>query len=93
MAPISYLAVRLTEFGADKVIANVFRPRSLELVANSVLLAAAVSIAAVAVGGFQAWLTARTSIRGRALFAILAALPLAMPSSVSYTHLTLPTKA
>jgi iron(III) transport system permease protein len=83
LAPISYLAVRLTEFGADKVIANVFRPRSLELVANSVLLAASVSIAAVAVGGFQAWLTARTSIRGRAVFAILAALPLAMPSYVT----------
>lgn len=50
---------------------------------NSLLLAASVSLSAVAIGGFQAWLTARTSIRGRALIAVLAALPLAMPSYVS----------
>jgi iron(III) transport system permease protein len=42
-----------------------------------------VSISAVAVGGFQAWLTARTAIKGKAVFAILAALPLAMPSYVT----------
>jgi iron(III) transport system permease protein len=47
------------------------------------LLAASVSLSAVAVGGFQAWLTARTSIKGRAVIAVLAALPLAMPSYVS----------
>ncbi len=41
------------------------------------------SISAVAVGGFQAWLTARTAIKGKAVFAILAALPLAMPSYVT----------
>ena len=83
LTPLSYLAIRLTEFGADKVIENVFRPRSLELLGNSLLLAASVSISAVVVGGFQAWLTARTSIKGRAVIAVLAALPLAMPSYVT----------
>ncbi|MFY7863169.1 MAG: ABC transporter permease, partial [Rhodoluna sp.] len=83
LAPLSYLAIRLTEFGADKVLANVIRPRTLELLGNSLLLTLAVSVSAVAIGGFQAWLTTRTSIRGRAAFAILAALPLAMPSYVS----------
>jgi iron(III) transport system permease protein len=83
LAPVSYLVVRLFEYGTDKVVQNIFRARSLELLGNSVLLAVAVALAAVAVGGFQAWLTARTSIRGRAVFAILAALPLAMPSYVS----------
>jgi iron(III) transport system permease protein len=77
------LAIRLAEFGADKVIENVFRARSLELLGNSLLLAALVSLSAVLVGGFQAWLTARTSIKGRAIIAIFAALPLAMPSYVS----------
>ena len=47
------------------------------------LLAASVSLSAVVVGGFQAWLTARTSIKGRAVIAVLAALPLAMPSYVT----------
>ena len=55
----------------------------MELLGNSLLLAALVSLSAVLVGGFQAWLTARTSIKGRAIIAIFAALPLAMPSYVS----------
>lgn len=55
----------------------------MELLGNSLLLAASVSLSAVLVGGFQAWLTARTSIKGRAIIAIFAALPLAMPSYVS----------
>lgn len=83
LAPISYLVVRLGEFGVDKVLASVFRERSFELLSNSILLAACVAISAVIVGGFQAWLTVRTSIRGRALFAVLSALPLAMPSYVT----------
>jgi iron(III) transport system permease protein len=83
LAPLSYLVIRLGEFGIDKVIANVFRERSLELLANSVLLALAVAVSAVIVGGFQAWLTTRSSLKGRALFAVLAALPLAMPSYVT----------
>ena len=90
LAPVSYLVIRLFEYGTDKVVQNIFRARSLELLSNSVLLAIAVAVAAVAVGGFQAWLTARTAVRGRALFAILAALPLAMPSYVTaYTFTAL----
>jgi iron(III) transport system permease protein len=83
LTPLVYLAIRLSEFGVDKVLQNVFRPRSLELLANSLLLTLAVSVSALAVGGFQAWLSARTSVRGRAIFAILAALPLAVPSYVT----------
>ncbi len=83
LAPLGYLAIRLPEFGVERVVSNVLRSRTLELLGNSVLLTIAVAISAAAVGGFQAWLTTRTSIRGRALFAILAALPLAMPSYVT----------
>lgn len=60
-----------------------FRGRSFELLANSVLLTLAVAVSALIAGSFQAWLTVRTSIRGRGWFAILAALPLAMPSYVT----------
>ena len=83
LTPVSYLLIRVFEFGGQKVIQNVFRPRTLELLGNSLLLATAVAISAVAVGSFQAWLTVRTATKGRALFAILAALPLAMPSYVT----------
>jgi iron(III) transport system permease protein len=90
LSPISYLAIRLSEFGIDKVFAAVLRPRSFELLGNSVLLAACVSISAVAVGGFQAWISVRSAIKGRAVFAILSALPLAMPSYVTaYTFTAL----
>lgn len=77
------MLVRLSEFGLNKVLEQVLRPRSFELLANSVLLTVTVSVTAVLVGSFQAWLTVRTSLRGRAIFAVLAALPLAMPSYVS----------
>lgn len=83
LSPVSYLLIRLFEFGGEKVIQNIFRSRTLELLGNSLLLAAAVAISAVAVGSFQAWLTVRTATKGRAAFAILAALPLAMPSYVT----------
>jgi len=83
VAPIAYLVIRLGEFGADKVLANVLRPRSLELLGNSLLLTLVVSVSAVLVGSFQAWLTARTSMPAKPLFAILAALPLAIPSYVN----------
>lgn len=83
ISPVTYLAVRLSEFGLGKVLETVLRPRSFELLGNSVLLAVTVSVSAVAIGGFQAWLTTRTAIKGRSIFAVLAALPLAMPSYVT----------
>lgn len=83
ISPIAYLAIRLSEFGADKVLANVLRPRSLELLGNSVLLTVAVAVSAVLIGSFQAWLTVRTSMPAKPLFAIFAALPLAIPSYVN----------
>jgi iron(III) transport system permease protein len=90
LAPVSYLLVRLTDFGVDKFLANVLRPRSFELLGNSLLLALCVSVSAVIIGSLQAWLSVRTTIKARALFAILAALPLAMPSYVTaYTFTAL----
>ncbi|MEY4971981.1 MAG: hypothetical protein RLZZ404_907, partial [Actinomycetota bacterium] len=90
LAPVTYLLVRLSDFGFDKFLANVLRPRSFELLGNSLLLAVCVSVSAVIIGSLQAWLSVRTTIRGRSLFAILAALPLAMPSYVTaYTFTAL----
>ncbi len=90
LAPVSYLLVRLTDFGFDKFLANVLRPRSFELLGNSLLLAICVSVSAVIIGSLQAWLSVRTTVKGRSLFAILAALPLAMPSYVTaYTFTAL----
>lgn len=90
LAPISYLIVRLADFGFDKFLVNFLRPRSFELLGNSILLAFCVSVSAVIIGSLQAWLSVRTTIKGRSVFAILAALPLAMPSYVTaYTFTAL----
>jgi iron(III) transport system permease protein len=83
VAPLVYLGIRLGESGLDNIGAKLLRPRTIELLGHSLLLAIAVSASALALGSFQAWLTARTSITGRAFFAVVAALPLAMPSYVS----------
>ncbi|MEY4993154.1 MAG: hypothetical protein RIS82_276 [Actinomycetota bacterium] len=83
LAPLVYLGVRLNEFGIEKVLTQTLRARSFELLANSVVLTLAVAAASILIGSFQAWLTVRTSVRGRSVFAILAALPLAMPSYVA----------
>ena len=83
LAPLAYLGIRLLEFGADKVLTQIVRPRSFELLTNSVALTVAVTISAVLVGSFQAWLAVRTRIPLRPVWAVLAALPLAMPSYVS----------
>ena len=74
--------IRLGEYGADKVLSQLLRPRSFELLANSLMLTISVAVSAVLVGSFQAWLTSRTNLKTHGLFAILAALPLAMPSYV-----------
>ncbi|REK12791.1 MAG: iron ABC transporter permease [Actinobacteria bacterium] len=57
--------------------------RLLELFANTLLLAAAVTVTALAIGTATAWITSRTDIRFRRGWMILAALPLVIPSYVA----------
>jgi iron(III) transport system permease protein len=48
-----------------------------------VLLAIAVSLSAMLIGTLQAWIAVRSNLPGRKVFAVLAALPLAIPSYVA----------
>ncbi|ROP44964.1 ABC transporter permease [Pseudokineococcus lusitanus] len=62
------------------------RPRTLELLLVTVALAAVVTAACLVVGVGTAWLLERTDLRGRRAWAVLAVLPLAVPSYVmAYT--------
>ena len=79
--PIGYLVLRLFE-GLDKALAELLRPRTLELLGNTILLVAAVSISALVLGFAQAWFTTRSNVKFASVFAVLAALPLAIPSYV-----------
>jgi iron(III) transport system permease protein len=78
--PLIYLVVRVGGAGWEEIVAVFDRPRVPQLIANTVLLAASVTLAAVVLGVPTAVVLARTRVPARALWAVLAALPLAMPS-------------
>lgn len=81
LIPMGYLLVRLGA-GYQVALAELARPRTLELLLNTGLLVVSVTLTALLIGFLQAWLTTRTNLGFAALFAILATLPLAIPSYV-----------
>lgn len=83
LLPLAYLVTRASEAGWDKIATELTRERNLQLAANSLLLVAAVTGTAVLIGLLQAWLQVRTDLPWRGLFAVLATMPLAVPSFVA----------
>jgi iron(III) transport system permease protein len=83
LIPFGYLLVRVFGAGFDSFVESIERTRTLELLANSLLLAIAVSLSAMLIGTLQAWIAVRSNLPGRKAFAVLAALPLAIPSYVA----------
>ena len=81
LLPLGYLLIRLFA-GFEKALAELLRIRTLELLANTLLLTVSVTITAMVIGFIQAWLTTRTNLFGAAFFAVLGTLPLAIPSYV-----------
>jgi iron(III) transport system permease protein len=83
LIPFGYLLVRVFGAGFESFIESIERTRTLELLANSLLLAIAVSLSAMLIGTLQAWIAVRSNLPGKKVFAVLAALPLAIPSYVA----------
>jgi iron(III) transport system permease protein len=83
LIPFGYLLVRVFGAGFDSFVESIERTRTLELLANSLLLAIAVSLSAMLIGTAQAWIAVRSNLPGKKVFAVLAALPLAIPSYVA----------
>jgi iron(III) transport system permease protein len=81
LLPLGYLLIRLSA-GIEKALAELLRARTLELLANTLLLTVSVTLTAMVIGFAQAWLTTRTNLFGTAFFAVLGTLPLAIPSYV-----------
>lgn len=79
--PLGYLLIRLGS-GYEAALRELARERTAELLLNTLLLVAAVSISALVVGVFQAWFVVRTRLPLPGLFAVLATIPLAIPSYV-----------
>jgi iron(III) transport system permease protein len=89
LLPLTYLLIRLAA-GFDRALVELLRPRTLELLSNTLLLTVSVTLTALIIGFTQAWLTTRSNLVWTPLFAVLGTLPLAIPSYVlalSYTSL------
>ena len=83
MVPLVYLVVRVVGAGAGAWGAAVTRPRVGTLAATSVALALVVAVGCLVLGVASAYLVTRTDLPGRRVWAVVAALPLAVPSYVA----------
>lgn len=80
LAPLAFLTQVVFERGIDYVWDELFRGRTLELLANSLSLTAVVTIGCVLVAVPAAWLVTRSNIWGRSVWRVVLALPLSVPS-------------
>ena len=83
LLPLLYLVVRSFEEGLGTVADVLLRERTARLLLRSLALAGAVTIACLVIGVALAWLTTRSDLPGRRVWAVLAALPLAVPTYVA----------
>ena len=85
-APLGYLVYENVRLRSD-IVDILGAARTWGPLLNSLLLAAAVSAAAMVVGTALAWATVRLDLPGRRLWAALAPLPLVFPTFVGATAL------
>ncbi|GAB3276977.1 hypothetical protein GCM10027589_02660 [Actinocorallia lasiicapitis] len=83
LLPLVYLAVRSLERGAGFAWEVVTAEGTAGLLGRSLALAAVVVAASLVLGVSLAWLTVRTRLPGVRFWAVLAVLPLAVPSYVA----------
>jgi iron(III) transport system permease protein len=82
LSPVVYLVIRALGAGVEEVWDLLSRPRTLQVLAQSAGLAAGVTGCSAAIAIPLAFLTVRTDLPGRRLWAIATTLPLAVPSYV-----------
>ncbi len=80
--PLAYLVIRAAGAEAD-ALAFLARPRTVQVLLNTVALALVVGVATTLLGLPIAILTTRTDLPGRSLWAIVTIVPLAIPSYVT----------
>ncbi len=82
LLPLAYLVVRASS-GGGRGWRVLTRSNTLDLLWSTGLLVVGVTLASMTIGVSVAWLTTRTDIPGRRLWAVGAALPLVIPSYVA----------
>lgn len=83
LVPIGYIGVRATDRGWSAFWATAWRARTLDLLLNSLSLAAVVTAGCVVIGVGGAWLVTCTDLPGRQVWRVVLATPLALPSYVA----------
>lgn len=81
--PLAYLVIQAWSRGLGNVVEEIWQRRTLDLTLRSLALAAVVTAASLVIGVAMALLVERTDLRGHRSFAVLFALPLALPSYVA----------
>jgi len=83
LVPLGYVVYMTVATGWDTAVGLILRPRVGELLANTLLLMAATVPLCLLLGVAGAWLVERTNLRGRRIWAVLLAAPLAIPAFVN----------
>jgi iron(III) transport system permease protein len=83
LVPIVWTGSLATGAGVNDASALLFRPLVGELLLNTLALIAATSVITAIVATAVAWCVERTDLPGRRLWAVLAAVPLAIPAFIT----------
>jgi len=90
LVPLAYVLRQAASFGFDDAVELIFRPLVGELAVNSLMIVVAATFASAVIGTGVAWFVERTHLPGRRVWAVLAAVPLAVPPFItSYAWLSL----
>src|SRR5471032_2872 len=89
LAPLAFTLKQATSFSFDDAIELVFRPLVGELAVNTLLIVVAATFASAVIGTAVACFVERTHLPGYRYWAVLAAVPLAIPPFItSYAWLS-----
>ncbi|MBM7646125.1 iron(III) transport system permease protein [Scopulibacillus daqui] len=83
LLPLVYIILRAKQAGWHTAIELIFRPRVYELLRNTVLLTATVTLASMTIGLITAWCIERSNLPGRRIWNVILTLPFAVPAFVS----------
>lgn len=81
--PLVYIVLRTAQTGLAGTLEEVLRPRTLELLGNTLILAVGATALAMAIGLSVAWCVERTDLPGRRWLRVAAGLPLVTPAFVA----------
>ncbi len=82
LLPALYLVIATAELPAARIVAIATDQQTLRLAGRTVLLGSSVTLASLLLGVPLAWLTVRSDLPGRRIFAVATGLPLVIPTYV-----------